>query len=159
MWSGFASPPGNPTSRACASTGTPPWRQPRGKWMVSLVNSDTNATRIGWHLWEIDLRFAPGLPPGWLQSSGSRFAKLLCACPARAIAAEPRVHAPSRRLACVHQTQHLLLLMYAQLPHSRILRPPLPAPGARPIPRFLGQRQRPSAEQTPEEDAPGGSRH
>ena len=25
----------------------------------------TNATRIGWHLWEIDLRFAPGLPPGW----------------------------------------------------------------------------------------------
>jgi len=24
-----------------------------------------NATRIGWHLWEIDLIFAPGLPPGW----------------------------------------------------------------------------------------------
>ena len=23
------------------------------------------ATRIGWHLWEIDLRCAPGLPPGW----------------------------------------------------------------------------------------------
>ena len=22
----------------------PPWRQPRGKWMVSLVNSHTNAT-------------------------------------------------------------------------------------------------------------------
>ena len=43
----------------------PPRRQPRGKWMVSLVNSHTNATRIGWHLWEIDLRFAPGLPPGW----------------------------------------------------------------------------------------------
>ena len=33
--------------------------------MVSLVNSQTNATRIGWHLWEIDLRSAPGLPPGW----------------------------------------------------------------------------------------------
>ena len=33
--------------------------------MVSLVNSHTNSTRIGWHLWEIDLRFAPGLPPGW----------------------------------------------------------------------------------------------
>jgi len=32
--------------------------------MVSLVNSHTNATSIGWHLWEIDLRFAPGLPPG-----------------------------------------------------------------------------------------------
>jgi len=33
--------------------------------MVSLVNSHTNATRIGWHLWVIGLRFAPGLPPGW----------------------------------------------------------------------------------------------
>ena len=43
----------------------PPWRQSRGKSMVSLVNSHTNATRIGWHLFEIDLRFAPGLPPGW----------------------------------------------------------------------------------------------
>ena len=30
--------------------------------MVSLVNSNTNARH---HLWEIDLRFAPGLPPGW----------------------------------------------------------------------------------------------
>ena len=30
--------------------------------MVSQVNSHTNATRIGWHLWEIDLRFAHGLP-------------------------------------------------------------------------------------------------
>ena len=28
--------------------------------MVSSVNSHANATRIGWHLWEIDLRFAPG---------------------------------------------------------------------------------------------------
>ena len=45
---------------------TPSWRQPRGKSMVYLVNSHTNANRIGWHLWEIDLRFAPGLPPGWL---------------------------------------------------------------------------------------------
>jgi len=34
--------------------------------MVSLVNSHTNATRIGEHLWEIDLRFARGLPPGWI---------------------------------------------------------------------------------------------
>ena len=41
---------------------SPPWRQPRGKWMVSLVNSHTNATRIGWHLWAIDSRFAPGWP-------------------------------------------------------------------------------------------------
>ena len=48
----------------------PLWWQPRGKCMVSLVNSHTHATRIGWHLWEIDLRFAPGLPPGWIASSG-----------------------------------------------------------------------------------------
>ena len=37
--------------------------------MVSLVNSHTNATRIGWHLREIDLKFAPGLPPGRLSQS------------------------------------------------------------------------------------------
>ena len=47
------------------STHTPPWRQPRSKWMVHSVNSHTNATRVGWHLWEIGLRFAHGLPPGW----------------------------------------------------------------------------------------------
>ena len=29
--------------------GEPPWRQPSGKSMVSLVNSHTHATRIGWH--------------------------------------------------------------------------------------------------------------
>ena len=40
--------------------------------MVSLVNSHTNATRTGSHMWEIDLRFAPGLPPGWLHRSKSR---------------------------------------------------------------------------------------
>ena len=34
--------------------GKPPWRQPRGKWMVSLVNSHTNATSKMSHLWEID---------------------------------------------------------------------------------------------------------
>jgi len=46
----------------------PPWRQPRGKSMVSLVNSHSNASRIGWYLWEINLRFAPGANlggPGW----------------------------------------------------------------------------------------------
>ena len=36
-----------------------------GKLTVSLVHYYTNATRTGWHLWDIDLRFAPGLPPGW----------------------------------------------------------------------------------------------
>ena len=45
--------------------------------MVSSVNSHTNATRIGWHLWEIDLRFAPGLPPGWMPCSCRRGRDLL----------------------------------------------------------------------------------
>jgi len=36
-----------------------------GKWMVSLVNSHTNATSKRWHLWEIDLRFALNSAPGW----------------------------------------------------------------------------------------------
>ena len=35
--------------------------------MASLVNSHTNATRIGWYLWEIDLRFALSSTPGWLR--------------------------------------------------------------------------------------------
>ena len=43
----------------------PPWRPPRGKWMVSLVNSHTNATSKRWHLWEIDLRFVLISTPGW----------------------------------------------------------------------------------------------
>ena len=38
----------------------PPRRQPKGKLVVSSVNSHTNAARIRWHLWELDLRFAPG---------------------------------------------------------------------------------------------------
>ena len=29
------------------------WRQPGGKWMVSCVNSHTNATSKRWHLWAI----------------------------------------------------------------------------------------------------------
>jgi len=33
--------------------------------MVYLVNPHTNATRMGWHVWKIDLRVAHGLPPGW----------------------------------------------------------------------------------------------
>jgi hypothetical protein len=36
-----------------------------GKWMVSLVNSHTNATSERWHLWEIDLTFALKSIPGW----------------------------------------------------------------------------------------------
>ena len=39
--------------------------------MVSSVNSHTIATRIGWHMWEIDLRFATGLPPGWRSKSSA----------------------------------------------------------------------------------------
>ena len=44
----------------------PPWRQPRANSMVSLVNPHTNATSQSWHLWEIDLRFALNLTPGWV---------------------------------------------------------------------------------------------
>ena len=43
--------------------------------MVSLVNSHTNATRIGWHLWEIDL----DLPLGYLQG-GSLFREIRKFC-------------------------------------------------------------------------------
>jgi len=53
-----------PFRRKTTATAEPPWRQPRGKSMVSLVNSPTHVTTIGWQLWEIDLRFAPGFPPG-----------------------------------------------------------------------------------------------
>ena len=45
---------------------SPPWRQSRGELMVSLVNCRTNASIIGWHLWENDLRFDPELLPGWV---------------------------------------------------------------------------------------------
>ena len=50
----------------------PPWRQPRGKWMVSLVNSYTDATPSRWHLWEIDFRFALNSTPGWPGASRRR---------------------------------------------------------------------------------------
>ena len=50
------------------TTHLPPWRQPKGKWMVSVVNSHTNTTSKRWHLWEIDLRFALNPTPGWLKA-------------------------------------------------------------------------------------------
>jgi len=43
----------------------PPWRQPRGISMGSLVNSHTNATSSRWHVWEMDSRFALNSTPGW----------------------------------------------------------------------------------------------
>ena len=79
---------GNPESMLTGESARPklPWRQPVGNWMVSFVNSHTNATKIGWNLWETHLRFAPGLTPGWiviksrnnenkptLKGSGARF--------------------------------------------------------------------------------------
>ena len=42
----------------------PPWR-PRGKCMVPLGDSHSNATLKSWHLWEINLRFALNSTPGW----------------------------------------------------------------------------------------------
>ena len=50
--------------KVCREPSKPPWRQPRGKWMVSLVHSHTDHQR--WHLWEIDLRFALNSTPGWV---------------------------------------------------------------------------------------------
>ena len=46
---------------------TPPWRQPRGKWMGSYVNSHTNAIWKRWPLWEIDRRFALNSSAGWFR--------------------------------------------------------------------------------------------
>ena len=45
-------------------SGTPPWRQPRGKLKVSVVNSRSDATRFGCHLLEIDSSFTPASPQG-----------------------------------------------------------------------------------------------
>ena len=36
-------------------------------------HSHTNTTTNRWHLWEMDVRFAPGLPPGWMQDGYARF--------------------------------------------------------------------------------------
>ena len=62
--------------RENAGVRTLPWRQTRGKLMVSSANSHTNATRIGWHLWEIGFIFSPGLPPGWTRSRARKFQAL-----------------------------------------------------------------------------------
>jgi len=61
----------DPLRLSAARPSWPPWRQPRGKWMVSLVNSHTNATSKRWHLWEIDLRCAPTSTPGWVRVSNA----------------------------------------------------------------------------------------
>ena len=47
---------------------TLPWMQPRGKWMVSLVNFHADATSSRWHMREIDLRFALHSTPVWFIS-------------------------------------------------------------------------------------------
>jgi len=65
----------------------PPWRQHRGKWMVYLVNSHTNATSQRQHLLEIDLRVAPGLPPGWHPNSTPRPCREGVVIPAPRVAA------------------------------------------------------------------------
>ena len=53
--------------RGGVSASNPPWRQRKGKLMVSLVDSYANVTRIGWHLWQID----SDLPLGYLQGGFS----------------------------------------------------------------------------------------
>ena len=54
-----------PDLRVWTQVTGPPWRQPRSKLMVSLVNSHTNASSKRWNLWEIDLRFALDSTLGW----------------------------------------------------------------------------------------------
>ena len=51
------------------SDSQPPWKQPRGKWMVSLVTFHTNATSKRWHLRVIDLRLALNSTPRWIHAS------------------------------------------------------------------------------------------
>ena len=46
------------------------------EWMVSLVNSHTNATSERWHLREIDLRFALNSTPGWRMAPTIRASKV-----------------------------------------------------------------------------------
>ena len=94
-----------PLSLPLSPADWPPWRQPRVKSTVYVVNSHTHATRIGWHLWEIDLRFAPGLPPGWLVGS---FMSLLG--PMMAEIVEPRLMSksvPPPRPYCRANTAHV----------------------------------------------------
>ena len=58
---------GGSRRRARSSAG-PPSSMDRSARSCELGGeTHTHATRIGWHLWEIDLRFAPELPPGWCQ--------------------------------------------------------------------------------------------
>jgi len=64
--------------------------------MVSLVNS---TTRIGWQLWEIDLRFAPGLPPGWSHSQTRQ---------SRVSSAASPSHASTGLAACSHMCVTIL---------------------------------------------------
>jgi len=44
--------------------------------MFCVVNSHTNANRIGRHLWEADLKSSPGLPSGWLGPDTSHHARV-----------------------------------------------------------------------------------
>ena len=57
----------------------PSWRQPRGRWMVSLVNSHVNASLKNWHSWEIGLRFALSPTSGWIWALHSIQLGDLCA--------------------------------------------------------------------------------
>jgi len=83
--------------------------QPRGKWMVSLVNSYSNATSRRKHLWEIVLRFAPGLPPGWCGTEGVSL---------RRYGAEPGGGELDNSLA-IHASQKLLSRVPGHVLHCR----------------------------------------
>ena len=56
---------GRTPSDAIAAARRHPGGNPRANRWFLEVKPHANATSIGWHLWEINLRFATGLPPGW----------------------------------------------------------------------------------------------
>jgi len=96
----------------------PPWRQPTGKLMVSLVNSHAHATLKRWHLWQIDLRFA--------LSSTAEFSWVVHRCTASSATrtcslslslsiSHSRTH--SRTLSLSHSLAHTLSLKHT-LSHS-----------------------------------------
>jgi hypothetical protein len=85
---------------------SPPWRQPRGKSIVSWINSHKNATRIGLQLWEIDLRFAPGLLAGAghslpvCPSSALLIERLVIYCQTTSVSAAHATHCATHCTPC-----------------------------------------------------------
>ena len=86
----------------------PPWRQPRGKWMISLVNSHTNATLKRWHMWEIDLGFALNSTLGWRERFGCAPARSRPPAARSPLTALGRFTYPQPHTLHLHPTSHTL---------------------------------------------------